>query len=293
MPLIINDEIIEDEVIEGQFVKAYNLIPQAQQNEQTKQMTLQYIKNKIIENTLLKQVAESKFFDIPYSSIKAEYEKMINHYGGIESFSKKINTFKRDELSIKNQIEENLKIESLLKQWTKDIPDSPEKDLLDFYERKKKELYRSNERVVVSILLANKSDVEAISQIEKLYQFFLKNGDYEELIKWLQSAREQSQNSFNKIEYKSKVMIEKGSLAPEIEEVIFQMQRGEVSELIKMGNEIAIFRYIDYIPESVWKYNEVRNKVQYDFNSDKRQTIIKNKLVDLKQKASLIDNVNI
>ena len=291
MALIINNETISDETIKTQFDKTYHLISENQKNDKTKESVLHYVKRKIIENTLLQQTAEAELFDIPYGEIKGEYEKMIHHYGGVESFKEKINSHQVNEIKIKTQIENNLKIESLLKSWTANIPTPPEKKLIDFYEKNKRDSYLSNERVIVSALMVNQDDTEGVSQIEKLYHLFLKTGDYEEIVQMLQSTQKDKNKILEKIEYKPKIMIERGSVSLELENIIFELKRGEVSDLVKAQNSISIFKHIEYIPESVWQYNEIKNKIIHDFTRKDREEVIKKKITDLINEADIKDDV--
>lgn len=181
-----------------------------------------------------------------------------------KAFEKKVEEFKKITL-INDLLEKELAASSKV----------TEKDAEDYYNSHKSDFMMRNELRLGQIVTKNDDDAKkALDRIKKGEDF----------------AKVASQMSIDKKSAKSGGFMgtfKRGELAPEIEQLVFRMKDGEVSNPIKLKDGIHIFRVID-IKGPVAKFDQVKDMVMHRLSGEKQKAAF-DKFIDSLKKSYKID----
>jgi parvulin-like peptidyl-prolyl isomerase len=81
--------------------------------------------------------------------------------------------------------------------------------------------------------------------------------------------------------------IHKGRMLPEIEDVAFKLNVGEVSDLIKIEDSWVIIKVEDKKPERQLTYDEVKDKLKRELEAGRAQELNEKWIADLRSKAKI------
>ena len=249
------------------------VLPENQKTQEMLKKIFVYAKNKMIETALLELMMEKENREIPFENIQEEYKKIIHE-------KKIVEISKSDKYLLQSQIEKDLKIRNLLKDWQENILSPTEEECLRHYEENKNQ-WKENEKFIFKALIVKKKQTNAKQEAENLFDFFHKNGDFENLKKY------QNEN----IEYKNKLAIEKNVLPAEIEDALLTMRQGETSSIIESKDSYSFFQYIDYIPEGYYPYLKIKEKIKQNLFLQKKEKIKNQKIMDYKNKINIEDKL--
>ena len=93
---------------------------------------------------MIKQEAENYHeIDISYEEIESHFKKIKKHFGGNKNFETTFKENKKNDLEIKKNIELSLKVDCLIKKWSKEDLHSSKKELESFYKNNKNTFYKN------------------------------------------------------------------------------------------------------------------------------------------------------
>jgi len=81
--------------------------------------------------------------------------------------------------------------------------------------------------------------------------------------------------------------IHKGRMLPEIEDVAFKLNVGEVSDLIKTEDSWVIIKVEDKKPERQLTYDEIKDKLKRELEAERAQELKEKWIADLRSKAKI------
>lgn len=282
MTLLVNGERIEDRQIQQEFERLrpdYEKVFKDQSPEQQKAQLLDWSKENVIEMVLLKQEAEKNGKDIPESEIESALARVKEEYEGRGQLPKEFNA--EDEKKLKGGIGLQMKVERVLSDICKDLPEPSQEDISKFYEENKEE-FKSAEQIRVAHIVKHISwqrDETSAYELIRKAKGELKNGA---IFETLVAKYSDCPDNNGDLGY-----ITKGQMVEEFEDVAFNLGIGEASDVFRTRFGFHIAKLYDRKPAVVYELEEVRGRIVNQLKEQKRREAIDNFVDKLKDKAKI------
>ena len=281
MTLVVNGEKIEDSVIQQEAERLRPSYEQTFKDMDTKEREAQLLdwsKENVIERVLIDQEAKKDGDRIPQNQIDAVLVELKKRYEG-RQLPEELNA--ENEEKTKEEIELQMKVERMLQDVCKDVPGPSQEAVLKFYEENKEQL-KSAEQVRVGHIvkyISWQADEAAACDVITKAQDELKNGAvFETLAKKYSDCPENGGD----LGY-----ITRGQMVEEFEDVVFNLNVGEVSDVFRTRFGFHIARLYDRKPGVVPALKEVKDHILSELAEQMRAKAI-NEFVDrLKTKAKI------
>jgi len=287
MTLKVNGEPIPQEAIDYEYrrlVQFYSEFMPLTQIEAQSDILKKRAREQAIGAKLLLMEAEK--LDIPVSEeqIDEQEELLAEELGGKEAFLQRCQEQGISRESVRKNIKIGCKVNNLIKKITENVPDPTEEEMKEHYEQHKNE-YKIEPRVQVQhILIALHSDDpdEYESALERLLE--IKN-QIESGADFAEMAFAYSDCPSGKRTGGSLGWISKGTVIPEVEEVIFSLKVGEISGVVKTPLGLHIFKKTAEEEGSEPTFVEIADKIREFLRHVKRGNALAAYVNELKAKA--------
>ncbi|MHC4222057.1 MAG: peptidylprolyl isomerase [Planctomycetota bacterium] len=284
MTLSINGEKIEDSQIQEEFSRLqphYEHVFNDQSADEQKAQLLEWSKENVIERVLLNQQAKKLDKEIPAERIDAAIESVKQQIAKDQQPDKPLDS--AQEKSLREEIEMQMKVEMLLEDICKDLPEPPKEKIKDFYDEHK-EHFKSPEQLRVSHLVKHpnfQTDETAAQQLMATAKQEIEAGaTFEEIASKYSDCPDNSGD----LGY-----ITKGQMVEEFEDVVFNMNVGQVSDVFHTRFGFHIAKLNERKPSAVATLEEVKDGIVKQLKEQIRTDAI-NAFVDkLKEKAKIED----
>jgi len=281
MTLIVNGEKIEDSVIQQE---AERLRPNYEQTfkdmdpEKREAQLLDWSRENVIERVLINQEAKKNSDRIPQNQIDAVLAELKKRYEG-RQLPEELNA--ENEEKTKEDIELQMKVERMLQNVCKDVPEPSQEAILKFYEENKEQL-KSAEQVRVGHIVKHVSwqtDEAAAYDVIKKAQDELKNGAVFETLAQKYSDCPENGGDLG--------YITRGQMVEEFEDTVFNLNVGEISDVFRTRFGFHIARLYDRKPPVVPGLKEVRGHIVNTVKEQMRGKAIDEFVDRLKPKAKI------
>jgi len=182
-------------------------------------------------------------------------------------------------LQIKNTVEQIL-IQSLLEKEIVDKIALSDEDIQTYYVENKENYWQEEEVHAYNIL------VETKEEAKEVLQKFEEGQEFSELAK--EYSIGSSASTGGDIGF-----ISKGTLMPEIEDKLFILDPGEVSEIISTERGFHIFKVVEKNPSGYLELNEVRGELEKQLLPARQQEAFDQYLQDLEEQATIEKNLSL
>jgi parvulin-like peptidyl-prolyl isomerase len=281
MTLVVNGEKIEDSVIQQEAERLRPNYEQTFKDMDTKEREAQLLdwsKENVIERVLIDQEAKKDGDRIPQNQIDAVLVELKKRYEG-RQLPEELDA--ENEEKTKEDIELQIKVERMLQDVCKDVPGPSQEAVLKFYEGNKEQL-KSAEQVRVGHIVKHiswQTDEAAACDVITKAQDELKNGTvFEALAKKYSDCPENGGD----LGY-----ITRGQMVEEFEDVVFNLNVGEVSDVFRTRFGFHIARLYDRKPGVVPALKEVRDHIVSELAEQMRGKAIDEFVDRLKAKAEI------
>ncbi len=281
MTLIVNGEKIEDSVIQQEAERLRPNYEQTFKDMDTKEREAQLLdwsRENVIERVLIDQEAKKDGDRIPQNQIDAVLVELKKRYEG-RQLPEELDAENEEET--KEDIELQIKVERMLQDVCKDVPGPSQEAVLKFYEENKEQL-KSAEQVRVGHIVKHiswQTDEAAACDVITKAQDELKNGTvFEALAKKYSDCPENGGD----LGY-----ITRGQMVEEFEDVVFNLNVGEVSDVFRTRFGFHIARLYDRKPGVVPALKEVRDHIVSELAEQMRGKAIDEFVDRLKAKAEI------
>ncbi len=277
MATVVNGERIHPGEIEAEVdrlrpqYKAY-VEANDESGESGEEQLREWATENVVERALVRQAARDLDVEIPPDDVDQAFEEMKDRLSD-----------EADEADVKSDIELQMRVDRLMAQGVEAVPEPTDEELRAFYEEHAEEL-RSPEQVRASHIVKN---IDGFTDHKKAYEAVLnlkmriEGGEkFEDL------AREHSDCPENAGFLGT---FPRGQMVPEFEEVIFQMQPGEVSDvfLTQFGYHIA--KLHERIPAQPVPLEQVREQIAEHLTDQRRGGAVEAFVDSLKAEAAIED----
>lgn len=282
MTLIVNGQKIEQETIQREYERLKPHYEQAFRdqppNEQKTQL-LDWSKENVIEMVLIRQEAKTNGAPIPKEELDSVFTKMKERYAEPEQFYRDFET--EDDAKIKETIEMQIKVERLLEDITKDLPQPSKEDIDKFYNENKEQL-QSPEQIRVSHIVKHinwQTDEKAAADIINKALDELKKG---EVFETLAEKYSDCPENGGDLGY-----ITRGEMVEEFEDVVFNLGEGQASDVFRTRFGFHIAKLYDRKAPALPELKEVKDQIANALKEQAKSKAIDDFIDKLKSKAKI------
>ncbi|MBD3345505.1 MAG: hypothetical protein GF401_10625 [Chitinivibrionales bacterium] len=284
--LTINGENVDDSLIQKEFNRlkpSYDRqFPNQSEEERTKQL-MEWSKENIIEQVLLRQAAAQSSIDIPGKEILERYTRLVRQVGGEQNLLQRSGA--TTDLAVKRDIELQLKTEAFLKQIT-DAPSAPTREEIEaYYEKNKESDFTAPERVraahIVKHCKSNDEKKKAYKEMRKIKGELQKGRPFEEI------AGEHSDCADNggDLGY-----FPRGHMVQGFENVVFDdMEINDVSDIFWTEFGYHIAKKYDHVPPGPIPLEKVSDHIARELHKESKQKALYAFLDELRAKAEIVE----
>jgi len=228
----------------------------------------------LINRELQFQDAVAKCIKPDKEKVDTQLEKIRGRFKSEEEYKVALEKENMTEEKLRAQVEKEMLIQSVIAKTVTEPAKLSEEELKNYYEKnaskfKQPESVRlrlistQDEKKATEILVRAKSGEDFAALASKMSEdmYRVKGGD---------------------IGY-----IHKGRMLPEIEDVAFKLNVGEVSDLIKTEDSWVIIRVEDKKPERQLSFDEIKDKLKRELEAEKAQQLKEKWIADLRSKAKI------
>ncbi|MHC4617425.1 MAG: peptidylprolyl isomerase [Planctomycetota bacterium] len=282
MTLIVDGEKIEDAEIQQEVQR---LRPHFEQvfgdhdPEQREAQLLDWSRENVIERVLLNRHATEHGEQIPPAQVDRAFELMKKQYTDSDRLQREFET--DNETEIKQRIELQMRVDRLLQDACKDLPEPSEQDIAEFYERNK-EKYISAERIrvahIVKHITGQTDETAAFAAIRKAQNELKSGTPFEMLVPTYSDCPENGGD----LGY-----ITRGQMVEEFEDVVFNLALGRVSNLFRTRFGYHIAKLYDRKPAVTPPLEQVKEQVVNDLKEQMRNDVVDRFLDELRSRAEI------
>ena len=282
MALVVNGEKIEDSLIEQEIKRLrphYERMFKDQTPEQQKARLFAWSKENVIERVLINQQAKNYAGEIPTAEVGAALTETKKQYGSQGSSFEEFT--EQDRGKPKEEIELQMKVEKLLREVCKDVPQPEEEQIVKFY-NENKQRFKRTEQVraahIVKYVNWQVDEASAYKAINKARQQL----DYGAAFEMIADKYTDCGDPGGQLGY-----ITRGQMVEEFEDVVFNLDVNEVSEVFRTRFGYHIAKVYDRKPEVVRSLEEVEGSIVKELGEQLRQKAIEEYVDKLKDKAEI------
>jgi parvulin-like peptidyl-prolyl isomerase len=282
MTLVVNGEKIEDteirqevERLRPEYEKAFADMDILERETQL----IDWSKDNIIERILLRQEAEQNIGNIAESEVELVLEKLKEQYASRQDL---YGGFCADnEQELKEAIVVYLALEKKIKDLCKDFPEPSNAEIQRFYQENK-EQFKIGEQVRVSHIVKyvdwQTNDTSAYEQIREVQNELRKGMPFEAVVEKYTDYMDTDSD----IGY-----ITRGEMAEEFEDVVFNLDVGQVSDIFRTRFGFHIAKVYDRTEKVVLSLEEVKVQIREELKKQSQEKAVEQFIDKLRSTAKI------
>lgn len=231
----------------------------------------------LIESKLIAQKAKEEGISISDEEIESRISQLRDTFGSQEKFTSFLSLYGLTEESLKKQLVPRLLAEKIMMKG-RTITD---KELLDYF-NKNKSSFDEKEQVKVRHIL-----VKTLEEAQQIEEELKKGTDFGKL------AQERSIDTATNTQGGDLGWVARGVLDPALEKVVFSLNVGERTSIIKTSFGYEIAEVLDKKSAKSVTFEEVKDKVRERYIEDIVQNEYSNWIQELKSSADIVYYVDI
>jgi len=228
----------------------------------------------LINRELQFQDAVAKGMKPDKEKVNSEMEKIRDRFKSEEEYKAALDKASLTEEKLRAQIEKEMLIQLAIAKMVTEPAKLSEDEVKSYYEKNASK-FKQPESVRLR-LISTKDEKKATEILVRA-----KAGeDFADL------ASKMSEDMY-RIKGGDIGYIHKGRMLPEIEDVAFKLNVGEVSDLIKTEDSWVIIKVEDKKPERQLTYDEIKDKLKRELEAERAQELKEKWIADLRSKAKI------
>lgn len=282
MALYINNEKIKNNLIAEESDRLrphYESVFKDQSKEEQDLQLAEWSKENVIERILLQQHAKNDKRQIAEKNIEKAYSDFIEKEGGEEKFFENSELTRDDIPKIKSDLELQMRMERLLAELTATIKPPTEQGCRTFYQQNKDQFITSEMVHAAHIVIhvdAETTPEDAEKKITDVKKELKDGGHFEQIADKFSSCP----GSGGDLGF-----FPRGQMVQEFEDVVFKMNPGEVSDIVKTQFGYHIIKLYEKAPKRAIPFDKVKDQISNQLVEDGKTKAIEDFVDDLKEKA--------
>jgi len=282
MAILVNGQRVEDREIQEEAVRLRPSYEQAFANLEAgarEAQLLDWSKENVIERVLLRQEAKSSGPTIPPADVDVAFAKLKERYEKIEDLYKEFGV-DSDEKA-KEMIELQMKVEHKIGEIYAKTPKPTEAEIADYYEQNK-ERFSSGEQIRVAHIVKyvnwQTDEAAAHEAVEQAHKEIAAGAPFEMVAAKYTDCGDRGGD----LGY-----VVRGQLVEEFEDVVFNLNAGQVSDIFRTRFGFHIAKLYDRRPPAIPPLKEVKDQVVEQAAEHKREQALGEYLDSLRSKATV------
>lgn len=289
MVVSVNDKVITvsdvDRATNILLAQYSNQIPPDRVAEARTALRKQAVENLISQRILLGE-AERQGIRPGQESVDARYADVSGRFSSPEEFQDAMASMGMSKDDFRDEIEQDLKIESLLDEELKETKKVSDEDVRAFY-RDHPDSFRSAEQVRAShILLKVDETASTEDRSQKRLELAGLKGQIEKGADFAQLAREHS-DCPSKDRGGDLGYFERGKMVKPFEDAAFEMKVGDVSGVVETQFGYHLIKVTDHQDPKTAPYDEVKGQIENFLNRQTRDQAIGAYIAQLRSSAKI------
>ena len=290
MPTFVNGECLPEAAIDYELQRliqfyAGHLTPQALKNERAR--LRQQAKDQAIGTLLLRREAESLDLVVSESDIDDRVRRMIESAGGREAFEGVLRQQHLTLPALRDSIRNGRRVDLLVERLTGGCPDPTEQEIGAFFATNADEYRTPPSCEVQHILIRPASGGEADRAVARSKLQELRSRIVAGEAEFESAAAAHSDCPSGKRTGGRLGRIVSGAMIPALDEAIFALPAGEVSDILESPLGLHILRKADEIPGGPADLDDVREKIRELLRRNARGQVLSAHVDELRAKASV------
>ncbi len=285
MALYVNGEKIADKEIETEMEKLrpdYERVFVEQSAAEQEKQLRDWSRENVIEAVLMRQAARNDAEPVPTEFVEQAFQALVDEQGGMDKLFENLGTSFESEEQLKKDIEQRLRLERLIAKVNDEAGEPSEKEILHYYESHvNKFTFPETVRAshIVKHITPDVEPEQAKQELDKVL-IELKNGaDFAELAQKHSDCPDRGGDLG---------FFARGQMVERFEEVVFDMQIGDISDVFETEFGFHIAAVTDKKPSVPCPLEEVRDVVVRELKQEMQQKAIE-KFVDAEKEKALIE----
>jgi len=267
--------------VERRYESAKISLPGGEEND-IKRVVL----DKLIDEILILEVAQNKEIRVPEGEVDDAVQRIKLAYRDNEKFEQELKRRGRSLEELKDSIRKSRQVESVLKSVVAVEPEDLEKGARRYYESHPEEFVVEESRRVSHILIRaeNKQDEEARKKAKHKAEALLKPLESGEDFARLAAAESEAPDA--KAGGDLGYLIP-GRMVPELDEVIFSLEKGILSGVVESRFGFHIVRVTDVSPKVKLSFDQVKAGVMRQVKEQTEQEKRREYIASLRKGANI------
>jgi peptidyl-prolyl cis-trans isomerase C len=260
-------------------------IPPEQMNQIQPRLQRQALDN-LINMKLLGREAERSEITIDPEEVTKRIDEIAKRFPSVEEFQKQLAASGMTERALRGQIEQALKIESMIEGKTGEATEVTEEEISAFYEENP-ENFQMPERVQASHILIGVADdddesakEEKQQQLTDLRRQILEGADFAELAEQYSSCPSKAKGG-------DLGFFTRGQMVKPFEDVAFALATGELSDVVETQFGYHLIKVSDHEEERELPLEAVQDRIKAFLENRKREQAVNDYIIQLRNAATI------
>lgn len=282
MAITVNGQRIEDQEIREEAERlrpSYEQVFADQEAGTRETQLMDWSKENVIERVLLRQEAKSSGPDIPPAEVEAAFARLKERYEKPEDLYKEFGADSDDK--VKAMIELQMKVEHKINDIYAKTPQPTEAEIREYFDQNK-ERFASGEQIrvahVVKYVNWQTDEAAANEAISQAHKEIAGGAPFEAVV----SKFSDCADTGGDLGY-----VARGQLVEEFEDVVFNLNIGQVSDVFRTRFGFHIAKLYDRRPPAVPPLKDVKDQIVEQVVEQKREQALGEYLDTLRSKATV------
>jgi parvulin-like peptidyl-prolyl isomerase len=252
---VVNDELITLKDLRDYIHSTYvSLVAQGVSDEEIRSM-MQELQNdglnKLIEDKLILSKANQLGLTVKDKLIDQRMDEIKSKYPSDEKFMEALISNGSTLTDLRKKVMDQYKIQYVVEHEVRSKIFVNPQEVTEYYNKHIEEYKKKESIDLESIFIPFGNDkTEAYKKAYEAQNLLKEGGNFDEI-----SKKYSSTPSLGKVE--------RGQLLKKIEDIVFDMEIGQVSDTVEVDNGIYIFKIVDQFPAEIYSLEEVKDEI-YD-----------------------------
>lgn len=285
MPIFVNGEKLENDILEQELemlVNRYREESDQAELASKEEQIREDAKQNAIERLILIQEAR-QVVDAPSpDEVESQFSSLMDQHGGAERLEQELSGKADLKQQIKARIADGIRLEKYFDQICADVETPTHDECRQYYDRNRS-MFEYPEMLRASHIVRSPENgtppEQLIADMLNIREALLKGASFAELA----NSRSQCNDDGGDLGW-----FPRGQMVPEFEDVVFNMEPGDISDVFQTPFGFHIVKLFEKRPGGVRDFEEIRYEIENDLLEQKKNEKI-GTVVDELRKSAKID----
>jgi len=282
--VVVNDQTITASEVEAAIKPVIQQIKNSYSGQDVEQKIAEARKEvigRLVEEKLILQEAKQRKIEVKNEEVEEILKQIRSRFANEQAFQSTLKSQGMTLWELKKAYKEQIMVKKMVRQFVRGRANITPAQILDYYQSHVNDYKLPNAVSISQILIKFKpgeNSEDTQRTVEQVEQLLVMGADFATIAKkYSEGPNAQGGGDIG--------FVEKGAMAKQIDDVIFNMKEGEVSKPIETTVGFAIVKINSIRTEQQKPLDEVKNQIEEKLLDDAAKTILENWVKELKEKA--------